>query len=245
MVLLISSYHPWLGMVLLIYGDWGMVRLYACKWQPVLPTSKRAECLPTKPSDEMALPQQVSPEMCPLKERLQWRCEPSRIGDPFHPKKHHLFDREKTGEYKSLDLGEFAMFEESQLMYWNHQDPNHWRICRPRKICQWEFQWYPLVMQQFARSYGHGNRWFMMIYLFEKCDFPFSSQQVPLCPSDFFDFWGELYHQIRSKKNHHYLVAHPTNRKWVITPVINGISRVNPLITGVITHLRAVGWATK
>ena len=34
-----------------------------------------------------------------------------------------------------------------------------------------------------------------------------------------------------------YLVAHPTNRKWVITPVINGISRVNPLITGVISHL--------
>ena len=25
--------------------------------------------------------------------------------------------------------------------------------------------------------------------------------------------------------------------KWVITPVINGISRVNPLITGLITHL--------
>ena len=25
--------------------------------------------------------------------------------------------------------------------------------------------------------------------------------------------------------------------RWVITPVINGISRVNPLITGVITHL--------
>ena len=25
--------------------------------------------------------------------------------------------------------------------------------------------------------------------------------------------------------------------KWVITPVINGISRVNPLITGVINHL--------
>ena len=25
--------------------------------------------------------------------------------------------------------------------------------------------------------------------------------------------------------------------KWVITPVINGISRVNPLITGVITYL--------
>ena len=34
-----------------------------------------------------------------------------------------------------------------------------------------------------------------------------------------------------------YLVAHPTARKWVITPVINGISRVNPLITGVTTHL--------
>jgi hypothetical protein len=25
--------------------------------------------------------------------------------------------------------------------------------------------------------------------------------------------------------------------KWVITPVINGISRVNPLIIGVISHL--------
>ena len=32
-------------------------------------------------------------------------------------------------------------------------------------------------------------------------------------------------------------MAHPTNRKWVITPVVNGISRVNPLVTGVITHL--------
>ena len=29
--------------------------------------------------------------------------------------------------------------------------------------------------------------------------------------------------------------------KWVITPVINGISRVNPLIIGLITHLRFVG----
>ena len=38
-----------------------------------------------------------------------------------------------------------------------------------------------------------------------------------------------------------YLVAPPTACKWVITPVINGISRVNPLVTGVITHLRAVG----
>jgi hypothetical protein len=34
-----------------------------------------------------------------------------------------------------------------------------------------------------------------------------------------------------------YLVAHPTSRKWVITPVINGISRVNPLIIGVVSHL--------
>jgi len=25
--------------------------------------------------------------------------------------------------------------------------------------------------------------------------------------------------------------------KWVITPVINGISRVYPLVTGVVTHL--------
>ena len=32
-------------------------------------------------------------------------------------------------------------------------------------------------------------------------------------------------------------MAHPTNRKWVITLVVNGISRVSPLITGVITHL--------
>ena len=33
------------------------------------------------------------------------------------------------------------------------------------------------------------------------------------------------------------LVANYPLSKWVITPVINGISRVNPLITGVITHL--------
>ena len=34
------------------------------------------------------------------------------------------------------------------------------------------------------------------------------------------------------------LVAHPTNRKWVITPVIDmGFCRVNPLTIGVITHL--------
>ena len=31
-----------------------------------------------------------------------------------------------------------------------------------------------------------------------------------------------------------WLIPHS---KWVITPVINGISRFNPLITGVITHL--------
>ena len=38
----------------------------------------------------------------------------------------------------------------------------------------------------------------------------------------------------------------PTARKWVITPVINGISRVNPLKSlGWTTHLRFVGWATK
>ena len=35
------------------------------------------------------------------------------------------------------------------------------------------------------------------------------------------------------------LVAHPTARKWVITPVTNGISRVNLLIYnwGELTHL--------
>ena len=40
-----------------------------------------------------------------------------------------------------------------------------------------------------------------------------------------------------------YIILLPTTwwliplSRWVITPVINGISRVNPLITGVITHL--------
>ena len=32
--------------------------------------------------------------------------------------------------------------------------------------------------------------------------------------------------------------------KWVITPVISGLTLLIPFITGVITHLRAVGWAT-
>ena len=32
-------------------------------------------------------------------------------------------------------------------------------------------------------------------------------------------------------------MAHPTDRKWVVTLVGNGISRVSPPTTGVITHL--------
>ena len=34
-----------------------------------------------------------------------------------------------------------------------------------------------------------------------------------------------------------YLVAHPTARKWVITPIISGLTLLIPFITGVITHL--------
>ena len=34
-----------------------------------------------------------------------------------------------------------------------------------------------------------------------------------------------------------HLVSYPTNRKWVTTLVLNGISGVCPLISGVITHL--------
>jgi hypothetical protein len=45
------------------------------------------------------------------------------------------------------------------------------------------------------------------------------------------------YDSIISNLSNHdtwWLIPHS---KWIITPVINGISRVNPLITGVITHL--------
>ena len=59
-------------------------------------------------------------------------------------------------------------------------------------------------------------------------------------------FWA-LY-QLLASYNHHFWNDNPISTwwliplsKWVITPVINGISRVNPLIIGVITHLRAVG----
>ena len=38
-----------------------------------------------------------------------------------------------------------------------------------------------------------------------------------------------------------YLVAHPTARKWNITPVISGLTLLIPFTTGVIAHLRAVG----
>ena len=59
---------------------------------------------------------------------------------------------------------------------------------------------------------------------------------------------GWLNHQPvinHGKDSGNYQLNYPTNHtwwliplsKWVITPVINGISRVNPLITGVITHL--------
>ena len=33
--------------------------------------------------------------------------------------------------------------------------------------------------------------------------------------------------------------------KWVITPIRSGLTLLIPFIIGVITHLRAVGWATK
>ena len=33
--------------------------------------------------------------------------------------------------------------------------------------------------------------------------------------------------------------------KWVITPIISGLTLLIPFVTGFITHLRAVGWATK
>ena len=39
-----------------------------------------------------------------------------------------------------------------------------------------------------------------------------------------------------------YLVAHPTARKWVSSPPdFSGLTLLIPFITGVITHLRAVG----
>ena len=38
---------------------------------------------------------------------------------------------------------------------------------------------------------------------------------------------------------HQYLVVHPTYK--VISLVLSGISRLNPLTTGVITYLRFVG----
>ena len=34
-----------------------------------------------------------------------------------------------------------------------------------------------------------------------------------------------------------HLVAHPTARKWVKTPVISGLTLLIPFITGVIAHL--------
>ena len=33
--------------------------------------------------------------------------------------------------------------------------------------------------------------------------------------------------------------------KWIITPIINGLTLLIQFITGIISHLRAVGWATK
>ena len=44
-----------------------------------------------------------------------------------------------------------------------------------------------------------------------------------------------------------YLVAHPTARKWVITPAIymGLVGLIHWKNWGELTHLRAVGWATK
>ena len=51
---------------------------------------------------------------------------------------------------------------------------------------------------------------------------------------------GDVYHHLPSTAPRLPSIGLPPSLY-----VINGISRVNPLIIGVITHLRAVGWATK
>ena len=49
--------------------------------------------------------------------------------------------------------------------------------------------------------------------------------------------YGASHHSCKKIITFGYLVAHPTNRKWVITPMISGLTLLIPFITGVITHL--------
>ena len=48
---------------------------------------------------------------------------------------------------------------------------------------------------------------------------------------------GNMWKSLESYNTIDYLVAHPTARKWVITPVTSGLILLIPFITGVITHL--------
>ena len=64
-----------------------------------------------------------------------------------------------------------------------------------------------------------------------------SRLQKPIIIGDFLQSWpyGDFFFFFRNPRVTTWWLI-PLS-KWVITPVINGISRVNPLITGVITHL--------
>ena len=93
---------------------------------------------------------------------------------------------------------------------------------------------------------AHRNRWFTKL---KNGDFPWrtvSHNQMVLGISrdnDHGNQWinvdylrSAIFRETQKKESTFTWWLIPLS-KWVITPVINGISRVNPLITGVITHL--------
>ena len=45
------------------------------------------------------------------------------------------------------------------------------------------------------------------------------------------------HHQWVGRPRAWYLVVHPTDHKWAITPVLSGLSALIPFITRVVTHL--------
>ena len=122
-------------------------------------------------------------------------------------------------------------------------------LSKPRNICRLGG----------SPSVGHPQHKKVLVNMSEgsktQCDFHIPN--VIPCPARASFFWS--VDDVSLQKNRGYLHQIPTKMaflvvaieketptytwwliplsKWVITPVINGISRVNQLITGVITHL--------
>ena len=101
-------------------------------------------------------------------------------------------------------------------------------LCRKRLNDQREYQ--KIIMKLISQP----GRWFGTLFIFPYTGNNHIFQRGWNHQPDMISYHAWQYLEMRFSIATWWLIP---LRKWVITPVINGINRINPLITGVITHL--------